>query len=142
MSHPDGLIDRDGEHLRLLSIFHYVLAGLQAFTACIFVIHVIIGLVMLAGGMQGRGGGPPVVFGIFFLTMGLVAMGIGVTAALLLYIAGRFLGERSHYTYCFVIAVLSCLAFPLGTVLGVFTVVVLSRPSVRALFEVQGGTSG
>jgi len=96
----------------------------------------------IVGGTQARGGGPPAVFGIFFLTMGLVAMGIGVTEALLLYIAGRFLGERSHYTYCFVIAILSCLSFPLGTVLGVFTLVVLSRPSVKARFEVQGGTAG
>jgi len=134
MSHPGGLIDRDAEHVRLLAIFHYALAGLQAFASCIFVIFVIVGLVGIVGGTQARGGGPSAVFGIFFLTMGLVAMGIGVTEALLLYIAGRFLGERSHYTYCLVIAILSCLSFPLGTVLGVFTLVVLSRPSVKETF--------
>ena len=34
-----------------------------------------------------------------------------------------------------VIAALECLSVPLGTLLGVFTLVVLSRPSVRDSFD-------
>ena len=33
-------MNQDEEHLRLLSIFHYVCAGLSAFFACIPLIHV------------------------------------------------------------------------------------------------------
>ena len=37
----------DQEHLRLLSIFHYVRAGTTAFVACIPLIHVIVGMGMI-----------------------------------------------------------------------------------------------
>jgi hypothetical protein len=34
-----------------------------------------------------------------------------------------------------VIAIITCLSVPLGTALGVFTLIVLARPSVKQLFE-------
>jgi hypothetical protein len=37
------------------------------------------------------------------------------------------------------VAALSCAFMPFGTVLGVFTIVVLVRPSVKQLFESSGG---
>lgn len=36
-----------------------------------------------------------------------------------------------------VVAGVSCLSIPLGTALGVFTFIVLSRPSIVRLFEEQ-----
>lgn len=48
--------------------------------------------------------------------------------------AGRSLSRRRHYVFCLVAAGLACLSFPLGTALGVFTFMVLQRPSVKALF--------
>jgi hypothetical protein len=32
-------------------------------------------------------------------------------------------------------AAIACLFMPLGTILGVFTIIVLIRPNVKALFE-------
>ena len=40
-------MNQDLEHLRLLSIFHYVVAGITAFFACFPVFHLVFGLVML-----------------------------------------------------------------------------------------------
>ena len=37
--------------------------------------------------------------------------------------------------YCLVVAAIECLFIPFGTVLGVFTIVVLNRSSVRSLFR-------
>jgi len=48
--------------------------------------------------------------------------------------AGYCMSRRIHYRYCFVMACLSCVNMPLGTVLGVFTIVVLVRPGVKELF--------
>jgi hypothetical protein len=53
-------------------------------------------------------------------------------------LAGKYLGARKHRTFCFVVAATNCLYTPLGTVLGIFTIIVLLRDSVRATF--QGGT--
>ena len=37
--------------------------------------------------------------------------------------------------FCFVIACLACMQMPLGTILGVFTIIVLARPSVKEMFD-------
>ncbi len=37
--------------------------------------------------------------------------------------------------FCLVMACVACLFMPFGTVLGVFTIIVLARPSVQTLFS-------
>ena len=59
----------------------------------------------------------------------------GWTLAIAIFLAGRFLTRRAHYMYCFVVAAIECLLMPFGTILGVFTIIVLVRPSVKALFQ-------
>jgi hypothetical protein len=39
--------------------------------------------------------------------------------------------------FCLVMASITCMFMPFGTVLGVFTLIVLMRPSVKPLFEGQ-----
>lgn len=59
---------------------------------------------------------------------------VGWAFAVCVILAGRFIVRRKHYIFCLVIASLNCLFMPFGTILGVFTIVVLIRPSVKALF--------
>jgi len=131
----------DNEHLRLLSIFHYVLGGMTAFFACIPIIHLVLGLVfILAPAKIGPGNNPPPAFiGWFFVIFASCFILMGWTLALLVLIAARFLGRRAHYMYCFVIACVACLIVPLGTVLGVFTILVLNRASVKEQFTPRPG---
>jgi hypothetical protein len=58
-----------------------------------------------------------------------------------LILAGRFLAQRVYYTFCFVVAALECIFVPFGTILGVFTIVVLQRSTVKEMFTSasQGG---
>jgi hypothetical protein len=49
--------------------------------------------------------------------------------------AGRRLGQRRSYTFCFIVACILCLFMPLGTVLGVFTILLLVQPRVKATFD-------
>jgi hypothetical protein len=58
----------------------------------------------------------------------------GVTMAICILIAGRSLARWKYYSFALVIACIECLFVPFGTILGVFTIVVLSRESVEALF--------
>ena len=128
-------MNQDLEHLRLLSIFHYVVGGMIAFFACIPIIHVVIGIVMLTN-PGGFGGQPPPPFvGLLFVIIGGAVILLGWLLAALVIISGRFLTRRKHYVYCLVIAGVSCLFMPVGTVLGVFTIIVLTRPSVKGLFQ-------
>mgnify|MGYP000166472252 CR=1 FL=1 len=58
----------------------------------------------------------------------------GWILAVCILLAGRFLARRTHYLYCLIMAGVECLFMPLGTVLGVFTIIVLDRDSVRQTF--------
>jgi len=131
-------VNRDLEHLRLLAIFHYVLGGLGALSGCIFIIHIVLGALMASGSLPLGPGGPPPAFGWVFIGMGVAVMLWSWTAAALTIAGGRCLSRQRYYVFCFVVACLSCLSVPLGTVLGVFTIVVLCRPSAKALFGVGG----
>ena len=44
-------MNRDLEHLKLLSIFHFVAAGMLALVACIPFIHFFMGLAMATGAL-------------------------------------------------------------------------------------------
>ena len=59
---------------------------------------------------------------------------LGWTFAVLILIAGRSIALRKHYMFCFVMACVECIFMPFGTVLGVFTILVLNRQSVKELF--------
>ena len=129
----------DAQHLRLLSIFHYVVGGLTALIGCFPLIHVALGLAMIfspesMGGKQGEQ--PPAFIGWFFTCLGggmfLGFLSIAVCTAL----AGRFIARRRRYWFIFVLACFQCAIFPFGTALGVFTIIVLSRESVKLQFQV------
>jgi len=129
-------MNRDEEHLKLLSIFHYVLAGCAALFALFPVIYLVFGLVMLLApaSFAGKGPPPPAFMGWIFIIMGSVFVILGLTFAAFVFAAGRFLARRKRYTFCLVMAGVECLFMPLGTVLGVFSIIVLVRESVKLLF--------
>lgn len=72
--------------------------------------------------------------------VGLILLGLAIAGALVA--AGRFLQQQRRYMFCLVVAAISCAFAPFGTVLGVFTIVVLMRTSVRELFGVESPSSG
>lgn len=137
-------MNQDTEHLRLLSIFHYVLAGVTALFSSFGLIHLSVGLMMLFSPDKFMGGGhgepPPPTVGLMFALIGGIFVLGGWSLATAIFLAGRFLRRRKHYLFCLVVAGLSCMFAPLGTVLGVFTIVVLMRPSVKLLFNSDSAT--
>ena len=58
-----------------------------------------------------------------------------VVGTVLNILAAMFLRQRKHRMFTMVVAGLICLQFPFGTILGVFTFVVLMRESVRESYE-------
>ncbi len=122
----------------MLAIFHYVVAGLLALMACIPFIHLAIGLAMLFAprSFQGGHGPPPPAFiGMILIVVAALFIFCGWTAAVLLAWSGRCLTQRRRYMFCMVMAAIGCIFVPLGTVLGVFTIVVLAKPEVKATFD-------
>lgn len=128
----------DEEHLRLLSIFHYVVGALAALFALFPVFHLIFGLVMILAPAKFSGHGsdqPPLaLMGWFFVVFASVFILIGSTFSVFVITTGRFLSLRRHHLFCLVMGGVECMFMPFGTVLGVFTIIVLSRESVKQLF--------
>jgi hypothetical protein len=126
-------MQQDLEHLKLLSIFHYVDAGMTAFFACIPFIHLFMGLALATGALPDTDPGARTMGVVIMVIAGLIILA-GWTLAALIAFAGRSLQTRKRYTYCLVMAGVNCIVIPIGTVLGVFTIIVLTRASVKALF--------
>jgi hypothetical protein len=127
----------DEEHLTLLAVFHYAVAAITALFSCFALIYIGLGLAMILHpeSMSGSHGEPPPAFmGWIFTLIGAALLMAAWIYVACLVLAGRFLKRRKHYVFCLVMAGLSCMWMPFGTVLGVFTFIVLLRPNVKALF--------
>jgi NADH:ubiquinone oxidoreductase subunit 5 (subunit L)/multisubunit Na+/H+ antiporter MnhA subunit len=134
-------MDDDLRHLDLLGTFYYVVAALLALFGCFPIIHFVVGLGILTGSFEDNGNGPPVWFGLLFAIMALMMILMMWAIAVATWIAGTRLKRHTNYTYCLVIAAILCMFAPVGTVLGVFTIIVLMRPTVKTLFGASTASS-
>ncbi len=133
----------DSDHLRLLGIFHFVLAGLSAVgIGFLFLHYTLMHLVMANPGAwkDAKGNGPNpeqflAIFKWFYLVFGSMIIAGGV----LILLSGLFIRRRINRVFSLVVAGLDCAMFPFGTALGVFTLVVLLRDSVRDAYEPARG---
>jgi len=130
-------MNEDLHYLKLLSVFHYIVGGLGAFFAFIPLIYVVIGMlaVWIPGPLDSEGEAVPVFIGWILIILGTGLVILGLAFSVCIIIAGRYLARQSHYMFCMVMAAIECMLMPFGTVLGVFTIVVLVRPSVKEIFE-------
>ena len=117
---------QDEQYLNLLSIFHFVYAGIKALFSCFFLIYVVIGIAMIVGAMDGNDP-PPAFLGWFFVFLGMSFIIVNWIFASFILAAGINLKRRTHRTFCIVIAAIECISMPFGTVLGVFSLVILMR---------------
>ncbi|MCX7044581.1 MAG: hypothetical protein NTX50_03710 [Candidatus Sumerlaeota bacterium] len=134
--------DKDNEHLRLLAIFHYVLAGITALFSLMPIIHVIMGIMILSGKFPPQNPHddfPKEFFGWMFVIIGSAVIIVGLSLATGILLAGLSLSRKKYYIFCLVMAGIECLFMPFGTVLGVFTIIVLMRDSVRQIFQSSAG---
>lgn len=128
----------DLEHLNLLGIFHYVVGAVAALFALFPTLHLVFGIAMMTGAIGEQNGGPDAqLVGGFLSGFALIFILFGLAFAGVMIAAGRFLRAHDHYMFCLVVAAVACMFFPFGTVLGVFTIIVLQRQSVKDLFEHQ-----
>jgi hypothetical protein len=129
---------KDAEQLKLLATFHYVLAAVGALFACLPLLHVGLGIMMITRPDWMTNGhkasAPPAFFGYFIVAMAAFFILLGWTMAVCTFLSGRYLNQRRRRTFSFVVAAILCVFMPLGTVLGVFTLVVLSKESVIKLY--------
>ncbi len=131
----------DADQIKLLSIFHFVVAGLALIGICFLLVHYLVMNTVFSNPALWKSSKnvipPPKEFFAIFIWFYFFMGAMLVTAAILNVLSGIFLLQRKHRTFSLVVGGLNCLQIPFGTVLGVFTIMVLSRNSVRAAYELD-----
>ena len=133
-------MNQDLDQIKILAIFHFIVAAIAGVFACFPIFHLMMGISMLTGSFFS--GETPTdmpfpfsMFGLMFTLIPAAIILLGWAFAISLAISGYFLIKKQNYLFCMIMAGISCIFTPFGTVLGVFTIVVLMRPSVKELFS-------
>lgn len=129
----------DDEHLRLLSIAFWIEGGITLLFACFPILYIAMGFAVtqMESIVPGKNmHGPPKELGYVFMGIGALLALVMASKGVLNILTARALQQRRHRMLCMVTAVLSLLSMPYGTVVGVATLIVLSRPTVMRQFGV------
>jgi hypothetical protein len=92
-------LDSDVEHLRLLVIFHYVLAGITALMSLFPIIHLTVGVGMVRGQLGANNTAIEPLVGWFFVIFSSALIVAGLAFSACLVVAARFLKSRRHYFF-------------------------------------------
>jgi hypothetical protein len=129
-------MNKDLDQLKLLGILHIVWGVLAILFGILFgVLYIGIGAAAAASPnstaedqmSSGAVGG-------IFIVLGIVFLIAAVIYGILMLMAGGKLRKQRAYGFCFFMAIVDLLGFP-SIILGIFTLIVLSRPTVKTLFR-------
>jgi hypothetical protein len=129
-----ALTKQDEEQLKLLAVLHYcyaVMVGLMAGGIGLF--GILPGILVASAPRHANDPPPLLIGGILFAVFGFIAV-LFLAKAVLTALAARALTNRRNRTLILVAACLTIPNFPLGTALGVFTLMLIEKPAVKALF--------
>ena len=129
----------DQEHLKLLSIGYLISACLDAFFSLLGLFYIFMGVflskVIARAGAANTQGPPPEFVAWIFGVLGVAILLIMMASFVLKVLVYQRLRQRRSRIFCMVVAGLTCIWIPFGTLLGVLTFLVLARSSVIRLFE-------
>jgi hypothetical protein len=133
----------DSEQLKLLS-WGYIISG--SIAACFSVIglfYACMGIfmgVVFSQAPIGRAGKVLSAFAAsLFAGVGTALFLLTIAAAIARFWTAHCIRQRRSRTFCMIVAAITCMEFPLGTALGIFSLTVLGRASVARLFNGKPG---
>jgi len=132
----DALRAKDEADLNLLATLHYVWSGLFgcSMVGILGYFGVIAALISDTAPRGPHAAHEQAVATGIVVAVGGAMVLLMIPMLVLHLLAASGLKKRTRYMLAFVMACLTCLSFPLGTALGIWTILVLNRPSVKALF--------
>jgi hypothetical protein len=136
-------MEKDLEHLKLLGIFHYIWGALSLIGGlCIGGYFLVIGIVLMSSppsSTSSEDSAAPGVVGGIMIGVGVVLFLIVVVYGILTLMAGgKYRKHQGGYWFCFILAIVTLVIGGIpGIALGIFSLIVLSRESVKTLFRGQ-----
>lgn len=133
----------DEEQLRLLSFFHYVSGAVTIAFSSMFIFHLIFFGYMISNpelfnnddaenakdAMQ--------VMQIFVAVFGAFVI-LGITYGICEIVSGVFIKRRKYRLFSMIVAIPRIIFIPYGTILSIFTLMLLERDSIKSLYVNQG----
>jgi ABC-type phosphate transport system permease subunit len=136
-------MEKDLEHLKLLGIFHYIWGALSLIGG-IFIggYFLVIGIILMnnpPASTASEDRGTASMVGGILIGVGVVLFLIVVVYGILTLMAGgKYRKHQGGYWFCFILAIVTLVIGGIpGIVLGIFSLIVLSRESVKTLFRGQ-----
>ena len=136
-------MEKDLEHLKLLGIFHYIW-GVLSMIGALFIggYFLVIGIVLMnnpSTSTSTEDPGTASMVGGMLIGVGVVLFLIVVVYGILTLMAGgKYRKHQGGYWFCFILAIVTLVIGGIpGIVLGIFSLIVLSRESVKAVFRGQ-----
>jgi len=129
----------DKQHLGTLSVLHFVGAGLALLGLAFVFVHFAVMRTVFTNPDIWKGTPNPPPAGLFdaFSWIYVILGGWYGTSLVFNVLAGIYLRAQKHRIFCFVVGAFNCVHIPLGTILGIFTIIILARDSVRLSFEAK-----
>ena len=133
----------DSEHLRLLALFHYISGGLTILFSSFFLLHLTFMSFMMRNfdKFAPANAPPPDIdpeqfMGVFIAVFG-VMIAMGILYGIAQIVSGRFIKQRRHRVFTIIVALPNVVFIPYGTILAIFTLMVLDRNSVKQMYSSQ-----
>ena len=136
-------MEKDLEHLKLLGIFHYIWGALSLLGGIVIGGYfLVIGIILMNNpptSTSSEDSGTASMVGGILMGVGVVLFLIVVVYGILTLMAGgKYRKHQGGYWFCFILAIVTLVIGGIpGIVLGIFSLIVLSRDSVKALFRGQ-----
>jgi ABC-type phosphate transport system permease subunit len=136
-------MEKDLEHLKLLGIFHYIWGALSLLGG-IFIggYFLVIGVILMNNpptSTSSEDSGTASMAGGILIGVGVILFLVVVVYGILTLMAGgKYRKHQGGYWFCFILAIVTLVIGGIpGIVLGIFSLIVLSRDSVKTLFRGQ-----
>jgi len=133
----------DEEHLKLLSLFHYIKGAITLAFSFLAIIYLLFLSVLFdsIGTLQHqplyhRADFPFDLFSTIMFFVWVIML-LVVVFGILQIVSGYYLKQKKHRLFSFIVGVFQLIEIPYGTILGIMTIIVLSRNSVEQQYQAQ-----
>jgi hypothetical protein len=131
-------MNNDLRYLNIVAGLHLVVGVMAGLFSCLPLINLSMGLPMLSHlpkVLVQDTYSPFVILSIAFAVFPIIIVIVGWMFAIAVVLNGYYITRRQWLTYCTVMSGIETIFMPFGTVLGVFTIILLSKPDLRNLFD-------
>ena len=133
----------DNEHINLLSLFHLISGILTlGWSALMAVYFGFITFIINIGGKFDAAEKTldsefPIQFMGIIIIFWIVCLLFAIALGIAKIYSSKFLKQRKNRTFCIVISCIECFSIPYGALLGVLSIIVLNRSSVKDIYNIQ-----